>query len=133
MAGIERKPLAEVKGVAMAIANVLVIALAMGAAEHDAEVTILVTMFAGLPAVVLGAVLGWLAGLTATKSPRWRAVLFALPAFGLVAVLASFFGLTAAVPVACIPTLVAALLLERWTRQVVPALVPVATVRSLRR
>jgi undecaprenyl pyrophosphate phosphatase UppP len=59
-------------------------------------------------------------------------VLFALPAFGLVVVLAETFAFTAAVPVACIPTLVAALLLERWTRRVVPAPVPVATARSVR-
>ena len=118
MAGIERKSLAEVKGIAVALANVLVIALAMGVAAHDAAVTLLVTVYGGIPAMVLGAVLGWLAGVSATRSPRWRVVLIALPAFGLVAVLAAIFWFTAAVPVACIPTLVAALVLERWTRPI---------------
>jgi hypothetical protein len=60
------------------------------------------------------------------------AVLLTLPAVGLVVVLASIFQLHAAIPVACVPTFVAALVLERTTRQVVPAPVPAATARSLR-
>ncbi|HEX3762897.1 MAG TPA: hypothetical protein VHW23_29575 [Kofleriaceae bacterium] len=132
MVGTERRTRAELKGIALALANVLVIAIAIGVGEHDPEVTVFVMLFAGIPAVVLGGLLGLVAALSERKSPRWRAVLLALPAFGLVAVLAATFGLTTLVPVACIPTLVAALVLERWTRHVEPPPVPVATVRSSR-
>jgi hypothetical protein len=132
MADIAKPSLPAGQGTVVAIVNVLVIAIALGVAERDAGLPILVAVVGCAPALALGALLGWLAGLTATKSPRWRAVMLALPAFGLVAVLGTTVGLTAAVPLACIPTLAAALVLERWTRHVVPAAVPVATARSLR-
>jgi hypothetical protein len=123
--GIKREPPAVIKGIALGLANLLVIAIGIAPG-----MILFIMLFGGIPAVVAGGLLGMLAGLTARRSPRWRAVLLALPALGLVAGLGTFFTLTAAVPVACIPTLVAALVLERWTRQVMPA--PVATARSLR-
>jgi hypothetical protein len=125
--------MATFKGITIAILNVFVIAFAMGVAEHDVAVSAFVVMFGGVPAVIVGGLLGLLAGLSAAGSPQWRVALVALPAFGLVAVLAATFGLTTAIPVACIPTLVAALVLERWTRRVTPAPVPVATVRTMPR
>jgi ABC-type dipeptide/oligopeptide/nickel transport system permease subunit len=120
------------KGIMLAIVNVLVIAIGMSVVEHKGEVFMLVVMFGGIPALVLGSLLGLFAGLTATRSRHWRTVLLSLPAFGLVVLLAAFFRLDAAVPIACVPTFIAALVLERWTRQIVPAPVPVATVRSTR-
>jgi len=126
---IKREPPAAIKGIALGLANLLVIAIGI-VAGHDAGMMLLVVLYGGIPAVVVGGLLGTLAEFTARRSPRWRAVLLALPALGLVAGLGTFFGFTAAIPVACIPTLVAALILERWTRQVVQA--PVATARSLR-
>ena len=124
--------MATIKGITIAILNVFVIALGIGFAEHDLAFATLVVMFGGVPAVVVGGLLGLFAGLSATRSRWWRAALLSVPAFGLVVILASIFGLTARIPVACIPTLVAALVLERWTRQVAPAPpVPVAwTMRS---
>jgi MFS family permease len=123
---------ATIKGIGLAIANVLVIAIGMSVVTNDGEMFMPVVVFGSIPAAVLGALLGLLAGMFATRSRHWRAVLLTLPAFGLVAVLASLFGFEPVIPVACVPTFIAALVLERWTRRVVPAPVPVAMVRSLR-
>jgi hypothetical protein len=120
------------KGIMLAIANVLVIAIGMSVVARDGDVFVFVVMFGSIPAVVLGGLLGLFAGRYATRSRHWRTVLLSLPAFGLVVVLAAFFMFDAAVPIACVPTFIAALVLERWTRQVVPAPVPVATVQSMR-
>jgi MFS family permease len=120
------------KGIGLALANVFVIAIGMSIVANDGAMFVLVMMFGSVPALVLGALLGLLAGALATRPPHWRGVLLTLPAFGLVAVLAAVFNFDDAIPVACVPTFLAALLLERWTRRTVPpAPVPVATVRSL--
>jgi MFS family permease len=119
------------KGITLAIVNVLVIAIAMSVFAHDHDLFVLVVMFGSIPALVLGGLLGFFAGQYATRSRHWRTVLLLSPAFGLVVFLAAFFGFDAAIPVACVPTFIAALVLERWTRRVVPAPVPVATVRSM--
>lgn len=124
--------MAILKGIGLALANVFVIATGMSIVANDGAVFVLVMMFGSVPALVLGAVLGLLAGALATRPRHWRGVLLTLPAFGLVVALAAIFNLDGAVPVACVPTFIAALLLERWTRRTVPAPVPVATVRSLR-
>jgi ABC-type antimicrobial peptide transport system permease subunit len=120
------------QGVMLALANVLVIAIGISAVEHDAGLFVLVVMFGTIPALVLGGLLGAFAGKYATSSRHWRTTLLSLPAFGLVVLLAGFFSLNAAIPIACVPTFIAALVLERWTRQVVPVPVPAATVRSMR-
>jgi hypothetical protein len=119
------------KGITLAIVNVLVIAIAMSVVAHDHDLFVLVVMFGSIPALVLGGLLGFFAGQYATRSRHWRTVLLLSPAFGLVVFLAAFFGFDAAIPLACVPTFIAALVLERWTRRVVPAPVPVATVRSM--
>lgn len=121
------------KGMILAIANVFVIAFGMGVVAHDSGFFMLVMMFGSIPALLVGGLLGLFAGLTEKRSRHWRTVLLSLPAFGLVVVLAAVFTFDAAVPIACIPTFIAALVLERWTRQVVPAPVPVATVRSMQK
>jgi NhaP-type Na+/H+ or K+/H+ antiporter len=116
--------MAVLKGLLLATANVFVVAIGLG-------IPVLVIMFGGIPGVLAGILIGWLAGQLPTWAPRWRVPLLAVPAFVVVLALAATFGMTAAVPVACIPTLVAALILERWTRRPEPAPVPVATVRSM--
>jgi len=120
------------KGGLLAIANVVIIALGIAvASRHDRlfdRMFVTVLVFGGVPALVLGGLLGLLASVFATRSRRWRAVLIALPAFGLVAALGTRYQLIVVIPFACIPTLVAALVLERWTRWAAP----VATARSLR-
>jgi ABC-type dipeptide/oligopeptide/nickel transport system permease subunit len=120
------------KGIVLAIANVLVIAIGMSVVAHDDAVFVLVAMFGCIPALVIGGLLGRFAGVYATSSRHVRTVLLSLPAFGLVVLLAAFFGFGAAIPISCVPTFIAALVLERWTRRVVPAPVPIATVRSMR-
>lgn len=127
-AGAERESSPIIKGIALGLANAVVIAIGLVGADPGG--ILLVLLFGGIPAVVTGGLLGGLAELTASRAPRWRVVLLALPALGAVAGLGTFFDMTAMVPVACIPTVVAALILERWTRRVVVA--PVATVRSSR-
>lgn len=119
------------KGMIVAIANVFVIALGMGIVKQNLVVSMIVVMYSGIPALVLGGMLGLFAGLTETRSRHWRTVLLSVPAFGLVVLLGAVFRLSEVVPIACVPTFIAALVLERWTRLVVPAPVPVATVRSM--
>lgn len=120
-----------VKGIVLGAVNVFVIAVVLGVTEHDSDLPGAVVIFGSIPGVVVGGALGLVAGISASRDPRWRVVILTLPAFGLVVMLAATFGLSAAVPVACVPTFIAALVLERWTREVAPPPpVPVATVRS---
>jgi hypothetical protein len=118
-------------GTVFGAANVLVIAVAMAVMVHDAAAFIFVVMLGGVPGIIVGGLLGLVARLLATRSPRWRVVLLALPAFGLVAFLGASFGFLAIVPLACIPTTVAALILERSTRQIPTPPIPVATADRL--
>ena len=116
------------RGIALGIANVLVIAIGIAVVAREADMMIYVVMFGGMPGVTAGALLGGLAQGTAARPPWLRATCLAVPAMGVVFVLASAFEMTPMGPVACIPTVVAALILERWTRRVTPPPVPVATV-----
>jgi hypothetical protein len=60
-----------------------------------------------------------------------RLSVLTLPALGLVFVLAREFDMTRFALVSCIPTVVAALILERWTRKpAAPPAVPVAKVMT---
>jgi uncharacterized membrane protein len=120
--------MAVLRGLALGAANVVVIAIGIGVMEHDSEATCMVIVFGALPGLIAGAVLGWLAGCTATRSPWWRVTLLAVPGIGVVVFLAEAFWMYQFVVVACIPTIVAALILERWTRRTLPPPVPVATV-----
>lgn len=121
------------KGMMLATVNVMVIACGLGLVDNHLGTSIFVIMFGGIPGVLTGAILGGLGGLTARLSPLWRVPLLSFPAFGLVIALAASSGMDPAVPVACIPTFLASLVLERWTRRVAPPPpVPVATVHSMR-
>jgi hypothetical protein len=118
------------RGVVLGAANVLVIAIGMGVMARHNDVTASVIIFGGIPGLIAGGVLGGLAHGIATRSPWLRAMVLAVPAMGVVFFLASEFDMKPMAPVACIPTVVAALILERWTRRVTPAPIPVATVMS---
>ena len=120
------------RGILLGAVNVLVIAIGLGITAGEAAVTIFVVMFGGIPGLIAGGGLGWLAKRIETRPPSVRATLLAVPAVGVVFFLAAEFGMDASVPVACIPTIVAALILERWTRRVKPAPVPVAVIRTMR-
>lgn len=124
--------MAILKGMMFGAVNVLVIALALGLMEHEAAAVVLVVMIGGVPGVAMGGLLGAIARLLAARPPALRILALALPAFGLVALLGATFGYRATVPLACIPTLVAALILERSTRLVVAPAIPVASVRATR-
>jgi hypothetical protein len=124
--------MAVTRGILLGAANVVVIAIGLGITAGDQAVTMFVILFGGIPGLIAGGVLGWLAGYIEARPPSLRATLLAVPAVGVVFFLASPFGMDASVPVACIPTVVAALILERWTRRVTPAPVPAAVVRTTR-
>lgn len=116
-------------GVLLGALNVVVIGIGMGASVGRGDVlgTAFVVSIVGiLPGVVTGACLGALAGSMRAR-PRWlRLPMLLVPALALVAALASMFGLLSFAAVAAIPTTVAMLILERWTRERVEPAVPPA-------
>lgn len=117
------------RGVLLGALNVLVIGIALGASMGHGDVlsvAFFVSIVAILPAVVTGACLGALAG-SMRAQPRWlRVPLLLVPALALVAALAMTFGLVSFAAVSAIPTSVAVLILERWTRERVEPVVPPA-------
>jgi hypothetical protein len=116
------------KGIWIALANTVVIAaaLTLELRIREGAVMMVIVLSALVPAVFLGGVLGKLGEVTAGLPSVWRLVLLAVPACGLVIVLADQFALTHFVPHACIPTVAAASILERVTRK--PKLLPTAAV-----
>lgn len=121
------KPLG--KGFVLAAANVMVIAMGISMMESSAEAGFFVMMFGMIPGVLAGIVLGLLAGHMESYSVAARLAALIVPTVGVVILLATEFGMEPLVPVASIPSVVAALVLERWTRKVEPPPVPVAQVR----
>ena len=119
-------------GVLLAVANVVVIGLGLGFTEpagHPLGVAFFVCMIGIVPAVVLGALLGWLADVTAPLPVWLRTLVLTFPAIALVVLLGSYFSMHDFIVVASIPTVVAVLLLERATRHVTPPPLPVAHAR----
>jgi hypothetical protein len=118
------------KALWLATLNVIVIAYALsvevGAYAGNAHA--LVVNYSIIPALLLGALLGRIAEATGAHRPLWRLAVHALPACGRVITLASAFELLHFAPYACIPTLVAASILERTTRN--PQVVPLAVVET---
>jgi len=119
------------KGFVLAAANVLVIAIGISVMEGSAEAGVLVTMFGMIPGCLAGLVLGVFAGHLEASGVPQRVAVLTVPTLGVVVVLASMFGMDELVLVASIPSVVAALVLERWTRKPpLPPPVPVARVRA---
>ena len=117
-------------GILLGALNVLIIATGLAAIDGDPSTILLVAMYGIVPGVVLGALLGWVAGVM-NPLPIWvRRFVIAFPAVLLVWVLASFFLLQEFILVSCIPTAVAVLVLERATRLVLPPPLPPATARG---
>lgn len=123
------------KGALLGIVNVLVIGVGIAAFDVDpdsgrhfeAGLVVLVIIYGGLPGLFGGAALGLLADLLNHLPRVVRMLILTLPALGLVYGLARMFHLLELAPVSCIPTVVAALILERWTRRPAdPPPVPVA-------
>ena len=104
-------------GLLLGVAKVIVIAVGLAITLGDvAAVGTMVVIFGVLPGMVAGATLGAL-GRALRECPRaLRLLLLVVPAVLVVFTLASEFGMLSLAPHACIPTAVAALLLERLTR-----------------
>ena len=118
------------KGIILGFLNVLVISIGISVTARSPEAFVLVAMIGGAPGLVLGLVLGAVAGWTDTQPVALRVTVLMVPALLLVVVLGQMFELSELVYLAAIPTAVAALVLERWTRFVAPAPVPLAQVRA---
>lgn len=118
------------QGLLLGVANVVFIACGLAVLEGELEIAVLVTMFGMVPGAVLGAVLGLIAKATQAHSIWLRRVALIVPAVLLVIWLGSEFTMEDFILVSCIPTVVAAVVLERATRLVVPPPVPVAHARK---
>jgi hypothetical protein len=136
------------KGALLGIANVCAIACLAGIAialdlprSHGGELGAgdlpgrnpalqlaqLIVIVGLVPGTVAGALLGWMA--TSVQCARaLRLTMVAGPAMLVVAWLGAVMGRLELVVSACIPTLVAAVILERWTRRSLP--IPLAVVRA---
>lgn len=119
-------------GVLLGALNVLVIAIGMAVSVGHSDtvgVAFFVSIVGILPGVVTGACLGALAGAMKAQ-PRWlRVPTLLVPALALVAALAITFSLISFAAVSAIPTSVAVLILERWTRERAEPVVPPARAR----
>jgi hypothetical protein len=115
-------------GIALGALNVIVIGIAMAFAADEADVAIWVAMFGIVPGLIAGALVGWLADLM-KPLPSWvRTIMLIVPAVLVVIFLGMTFAMPHFIAVSCIPTAVAALLLERGTRRAITPRVPVARV-----
>ena len=117
------------KGFVLAAANVIVIALGIAMMERSGEAAALVMMIGMIPGVLAGIVLGLVAGQMEHNSVVARIAALIVPTVGAVILLATEFGMEELIVVASIPSVVSALLLERWTRKVELPPVPVAQIR----
>ncbi len=117
------------KGFVLGAANVILIALGIAAMESSGEAALLVMMIGMIPGVLAGLVLGVVAGQMERYSVVARIAALAIPAVAVVILLATEFGMQEMIVVASIPSVVAALILERWTRKIEPPPVPVAEIR----
>lgn len=113
-------------GLLLGAANTFVIGVGFSAVAGDVEVAVMVMVLGVVPGTVLGAMLGGTAHLTKAWPVWWRRVLLTVPALVLVVLLGRFFALYEFILVSCIPTVVAAFILERNTRSVTPPPVPPA-------
>ncbi len=119
-------------GVALAVANVFVIAIGMAATFGPADVVgvaTTVSLIGMIPGVLTGALLGWVAGELRAQARWLRLAVLLSPALLVVCALAGMFGLVEFAAVSFIPTIVATLLLERFTRARVEPAVPLARAR----
>jgi hypothetical protein len=122
--------MAVLKGVTLGVINVLVVGIVLSIDYHEDAMIPLVAVFGGVPGIAAGAALGGIAQLVATRPWQWRLPLLAIPAVGVVFALGGILEVTEAIPLASIPTMLAALALERWTRRAPePPPIPVATIQ----
>ena len=116
-------------GVVMAWMNVALISIVISIAEREG-IVFLIAVFSVVPATILGAFLGIVARVS-RRAPKWlRVAMLTVPAILLVFALGGEFAMRQYITMASIPTIIAALALERVTREaaVSPPL-PVAQTR----
>jgi hypothetical protein len=108
------------KGVVLALASLVATGLALGLVDpgHGRfEMLLIVLMVAWAPGIVAGMVLGAIAHASAGRSIRVRQLTLVIGALAGVVLITHSFGQLDLAPVSCIPTALAALVLERWTRR----------------
>lgn len=116
------------RGVVIGSCNAIFIAVAMGLQEGR-EVAVLVLLLGIVPALVIGYLLGIIAGALHAKSVLVRCAVLVVAPVGILFLLAAALGLTALFAPALIPTAVCGLVLERATRDV--AELPAARARHI--
>lgn len=116
------------RGVVIGCCNAIFIAVAMGLQEGR-DVAVLVLLFGIVPALVVGYLLGIIAGTLHAKPVLARCAVLVIAPVGIVLLLAGGLGVTAMFAPALIPTAVCGLVLERTTRDV--ADLPAARARHI--
>lgn len=104
------------KGVVLGAAAVIAIGFQLtlvGPTEIGGSLGGAVLFFGIVPGVLSGARIGLIAAKTSRFGPRLRVLLLAIAT---VCVLGNSLEMQAMIPLACIPCVVGALILERWTR-----------------
>ena len=109
-----------VPGILLGLANTVVIAFGLALAVPSRSLGLSIVVVGFIPGMLLGAFVGGIAGLTA-RNPAWvRVILLAPLPVAFVVVMASALRLGSAGELTVIPTLVAVLLLESWSRAPAP-------------
>ena len=123
-------------GMLLGVANALAISMLMVLGTPAADATSFIVLAAAgcIPGCLAGAMLGALASLIQRRSPLCRTAVLIVAALAVVvAIFAPFTGRDGIV-LASVPTVIAAIALERWSRRVpLPPPIPVATARTLSR
>lgn len=122
--------MAVAKGLLLAAINVVVVAFGIAGLANDADMVPVVTVLGGIPGLLTGASLGGLASLIDDQDRWLRRFVLGMLAILAAAMIGAFFGAPEFIAPACVPTVAAALVLERWTRRLPAPPIPVATAQS---
>lgn len=123
------------KGALLGAANVLFVVIGCGASDESMFTFLVVLIGGAIPGVVTGLLLGHLAAVLKETPRLVRSIVLAGGGVAAVVLLGFAFGFMNAsderqiVILACIPTAVGALLLERWTRRMDETPIPTAQAR----
>jgi hypothetical protein len=116
-------------GLLLGLVNLVVIALGRAIGVPTRDLGGAIVLFGFFPAIMIGALSGGIALLT-DRAPSWvRLILMTPIPLAFVYVGARGLRLGSTGYGALIPTVVAVLLLERWSRRREPTVLPLATVR----
>ena len=116
-------------GLLLGLANMIVIAIGFAIGIPSRDLGGAIVMFGFFPAMMIGGLCGGIALLT-DRAPAWVRMVLMLPVpLGFVYVGARGLQLGSTGYGALIPTFIAVLLLERWSRWREVPVLPIATVR----